>query len=266
MSFPIAQAFRKAKQAGRCAFIPYLTGGFPSRTAAVELLKAVARSGAELVEIGVPFSDPLADGPTIQEASRKALDQGVKVEDVLSMVAEASSCIDAPIVLMTYWNPVLQRGPERFARQARAAGAAGVIVPDLPMEEADDWMHAASAHELDTVLMAAPTTSTARLERLLSKSRGFLYYVSMTGVTGAALALSEAVLARIDAIRRIAPLPVAVGFGVATPDQARQLAGVADGVIVGSALIRLISDHPVSSQVDAVEAFVGSMREALVRS
>ena len=238
MSASIARAFARAGRENRAAFIPYVTGGFPDHDACLELIQALARSGADIIEVGIPFSDPLADGPVIQAAGQAALEAGATPESVLGIIARASAGGAPPLVIMTYWNPVLQAGPERFAGRAAEAGAAGVIVPDLPPEEAALWVEATRESGLDAIFMAAPTTPPDRLKMVCRAGSGFLYYVSMTGVTGSELKADERLLEKLAKVRRASPLPVAVGFGVAEPAQAAILAKVADGVIVGSALVR----------------------------
>lgn len=248
MSNNIAQAFAAARAQGRAAFMPFFTGGFPDPETSLELLETLDGAGADLIEVGIPFSDPLADGPVIQHSSQMALDAGVTPATVLDLVGRASARVKAPLVLMTYYNPMLAMGLEEFAKRASRAGAAGVIIPDLPPEEAGPWLAAAEGRGLDTVFFAAPTTPPERLKLVTQATRGFLYYVSMTGVTGSDLELAPKLLAAIAEARLVCQLPVAVGFGVATPDQAAKLAKVADGVIVGSALVKLMLKAPGAEQ------------------
>ena len=266
MKSTIEAAIRRANQQRRCAFIPFLTAGFPDRSTCVEILVALADSGADVIEVGLPFSDPLADGPTIQSAGKQALDSGVTPDVVLEIVAAAKKRMSAPVVLMTYLNPILRAGAENFAAKAREAGVSGVIVPDLPPEEADDWLEAAAKHELDTIFMAAPTTPLDRVKTIAGRTSGFLYYVSMTGVTGSALVVSGEVLSHIEQVRGLSRVPVAVGFGVSTPEQARTLSDTADGVIVGSALIREVqSQREPAEAVRAAGRLAASLSAALYR-
>ncbi|MEW5912124.1 MAG: tryptophan synthase subunit alpha [Thermodesulfobacteriota bacterium] len=244
MSLSIAEAFAAARGQGRCAFLPFVTGGYPDPDGCLELIQALDQAGADLIEVGVPFSDPLADGPVIQQTSQRALAAGATPPSVLALVERAAARVRAPLVLMTYVNPVLAMGPAEFAARAAGAGAAGVIVPDLPPEEAGPWLEAARGQDLDTVFLAAPTTPAERLGRIAAASRGFLYYVALVGVTGAELALDQGLLDGLQRAREAAGLPVAAGFGVATPAQARGLAAAADGVIVGSALMRKMLEAP----------------------
>lgn len=266
MNQAIAQAFDAAHRVGKAAFIPFLTGGLPDPQGFAELLVALDKAGADLIEVGIPFSDPMADGPVIQRSSKLALDAGVTPSGVLEMLAQVSPRIKAPLVVMTYYNPVLNMGLDTFAQRAAQAGVAGVIVPDLTPEEAGPWNQAAAAAGLGAVFMAAPTTPESRLPIILGPCTGFLYYVSMTGVTGAAgLTLDPELLAGIARARAAAaPRPLAVGFGVSTPEQAAALAGVADGVIVGSALVRLVLDAKDPDQALAqVSGLASSLNQAL---
>ncbi|MFH1035454.1 MAG: tryptophan synthase subunit alpha [Pseudomonadota bacterium] len=264
MSPAIAQAFAAARQEGRAAFIPFLSGGLPDMATSARLLLELDQAGADIIEVGIPFSDPMADGPVIQQASKQALDAGATPVGVLELIAGLQGRLRAPVVVMTYYNPVLNLGLEAFARQAAAAGVAGAIVPDLPPEEASPWLTAARAAGLDTIFMAAPTTPAQRLPAILGCCSGFLYYVSMTGVTGGGLSLDPEMLAGIARVRQAASLPVAVGFGVAEPAQAAALGRVADGVIVGSALVKLVlgAGSPDQAQA-AVRGLAGELSAAL---
>ncbi len=238
MASKISRALSRAQESNRAAFIPFVTGGFPDDQRCLALVKQLAAAGADVIEIGIPFSDPLADGPTIQASSQRALEAGATPAGVLRLAARAAGQVSAPLVIMTYYNPVLQMGADEFARRAAAAGVAGVIIPDLPPEEAGPWITAARAQDLDTIFMATLLTGDRRLRGILRDSRGFLYYVPLAGVTGSGLEIDTTMLKALGQVRRTAGLPVAVGFGVATPEQAAALGRVADGVIVGSALVR----------------------------
>lgn len=267
MSRAIAEAFAKAAgEKNAAAFMPFVTAGYPDPDSWLEVCRILAAQGADLIEVGVPFSDPVADGPVIQATSQAALDNGVTPPAVLEMTARAAKETGVPLVLMTYFNPVLAYGLEAFARDAARAGAAGVIVPDLPPEEAGPWMEAAEAAGLDTVFLAAPTTTSGRLQRVLAACRGFLYYVSLTGVTGSALEVGSATLETLSRLRQASPLPVAVGFGVSQPEQARALAPAADGVIVGSALMKaLLEAGSPRAGLKAVEELAAGLAGALKR-
>lgn len=265
MSATIAQAFATAAATSRAAFVPFVSGGFPSPAACSDLVISLDALGAEVIELGVPFSDPLADGPVIQAASHRALTAGMTPAKVLDLTAGLAPRVKAALVLMTYYNPVARMGLDEFAQRAAGAGAAGVIVPDLPPEEAGPWRDAAATAGLDTIFMAAPTTPQKRLPLILEACSGFLYYVSLTGVTGSALSLDAGALARLTTVREACRLPMAVGFGVAGPEQAAALADVADGVIVGSALMRPLVADDGPAGVDAALALAGSIYGALCR-
>lgn len=264
MRSPIEEAFHRAKRQMRCAFIPYLTGGFPDVKTCEEILIALAQNGADLIEVGIPFSDPLADGPTIQWASRQALEAGITPEGVFRIIAGARSFMKKPLIVMTYWNPVLRMGPGEFAARATEAGVAGVIVPDLPPEEANVWVEAAMDKGLETIFLVSPNTPQERLNRILRVCRGFVYYVSLTGVTGSVCDVSPELLEKIMDLKARSHLSVAVGFGISTAEQANVLGRVADGVIVGSALIREIQGHQdARAKLEAACNFATSMSQAL---
>lgn len=240
----LREAFERARSEGRSAFVPYLTAGFPDRATflktAAELLKS-----ADVLEVGLPFSDPLGDGPTIQRSSEVALEAGVTTQAVLEMVHELTSTSDAPVVIMSYYNPIFcyeAGGEEGFVKAAKAAGAAGVILPDLPPDEGDTLIKAAREVDLDTVFLVAPTSTTERLTRVTNACRGFIYAVSVTGVTGARDALPADVPDLVGRVKAVSDLPVAVGFGVSGAATARPIANVADGVVVGSAIIRTLGE------------------------
>ncbi len=260
----IGKAFQDAAERGESAFIPYMTAGFPDEETFMEIIRALDTAGADIIEVGLPFSDPLADGPVIQASSQKALENGMTPDKTLKLVARAGRETDRPIVIMSYFNPILSMGLEEFARKAGEAGAAGVIIPDLPPEEAGEWLEAAGPHGLETIFMAAPTTPPARSRMIAAASRGFLYYVSLTGVTGSDFAVSGDLLESVKALKAVSPVPVAVGFGVAGTREAGPLAAVADGVIVGSALIREVLSAPEGTdRVRAVAELAASIKGAL---
>jgi tryptophan synthase alpha chain len=260
----IEETLLEARDQGRSTFMPFLTAGFPDPSTCVEILVALAENGAGVIEVGLPFSDPVADGPTIQWANRQALDNGMTPAGVFRIVAEARRQMSCPIVLMTYVNPLLRMGPKEFAVRASDAGVAGVIVPDLPLEEADEWLAAAKDEALDTIFLVAPNTPRERLKQVMEKTRGFLYYVSTTGVTGSHFAVSPELLAAVEDTRSGSTVPVAVGFGISTSEQARVVARVADGVIVGSALIKELRAMSSSArQVAAASRLAVSLAKAL---
>jgi tryptophan synthase alpha chain len=258
----IGRTFEQLRLAGRTALMPYLTMGYPERESALELVPALVEGGADLIELGVPFSDPLADGATIQAASQQALANGMTLRACLEQAAKLRGVgLEVPLVLMGYWNPVFQIGPREFARRAKESGIDGVIVPDLPPEEAEEAEEALRAEEIDLIYLLAPTSGEDRARLVAERTRGFLYLVSLTGVTGARDSLAQGLQAFVERVRPVARVPLAVGFGISTPAQAAAVARLADGVIVGSALIRAIaeSSKPAASAHD----FVRSLRQAI---
>jgi tryptophan synthase alpha chain len=248
-------ALRSVVAGGGRAFVPYVTGGFPGVDAG--LLRGLADAGADAIEIGIPFSDPVMDGGVIQEASRLALEGGARPGSILDTIAEADLAI--PVAVMTYVNPVYRIGFEPFARRARSAGVSGVIVPDLPVDELDGWGEACRAVGLDTVLLAAPGTSTDRLGAIVGSGSGFVYCVSTYGVTGARDHLSETAATVVTAARALTDLPLLVGVGISTPDQAAQACGFADGVVVGSAIMRPLVSGDRGAVIPAAEGFRASI-------
>ena len=239
----ISGAFARAKTEGRAAFVPYLTAGFPDEAAFLEHARELLEV-ADVLEVGLPYSDPLGDGPTIQRSSEHVLKNGMTTRRTFELIAELRQQSDKAIVLMTYYNPIYcyRDGEAGFLRDLKAAGADGVILPDLPPEEADTLIPAAREIDLDTVFLVAPTSTTARLERVTQACRGFIYAVSVTGVTGARTALPQEVPELVRRVQAVSDLPVAVGFGVASAETAQPVAAVADGVVVGSALISAIAE------------------------
>ena len=235
----ISEAFARAEREGRAAFVPYMTAGFPNErdfvANALELLEA-----SDVLEVGLPYSDPLGDGPTIQKASERVLEQGMTTRKTFDLIRELRLETDKPIVLMTYYNPIYcyQGGEQAFLNDLKTAGADGVILPDLPPDEAATLIPAARETDLDTVFLVAPTSTEARLRLVTEACRGFVYAVSVTGVTGAREAVSDELPEFISRVKAVSNLPVAVGFGVSSGATAREVAAIADGVVVGSALIR----------------------------
>jgi len=240
----IGARFARRRAEGRPAFVAFLTAGDPSLDRTCEVAVELDRAGADVLELGVPFSDPLADGPVIQRASERALARGVTLPKVLEAVKRIRERSALPLLLFSYYNPLLQHGLERLAREAREAGVDGVLVTDLPPEEAGEWVAAARAVDLDTVFLASPTSPPERLRRVAEASRGFVYAISRTGVTGERQALSEDARPLVARLRALTDVPVALGFGLSTPEQVREAAAVADGVVVGSALVRFLEEHP----------------------
>ena len=237
----IKNRFDELRGKGEKAFIPYVMCGDPTLEKTEEMVLLLEESGADVIELGVPFSDPLADGPVIQAAAGRALAAGVSLKTAIDFVGKIRQKTALPLVLMTYYNPVFKYGVPSFAADAAGAGVDGVIVPDLPVEEAADLIKNARRHALDTIFLAAPTSGDERLKKVARASRGFIYFVSMTGITGARLEVkdSDALSASVSKLREFSGgRPVAVGFGVSTPGEAAIVAGLADGVIVGSAIVK----------------------------
>jgi tryptophan synthase alpha chain len=240
----IATRFEALGAAGKKAFVAFVTAGDPSLERSLEIALELERAGVDVLELGVPFSDPLADGPVIQRASQRALGAGTSLAGVLGLARRIRAKSELPLLLFSYLNPLLRYGLERLAREARDAGIDGVLVTDLPPEEGDCWLPAARAADLDTVFLAAPTSSDPRLRLVAEASRGFVYAVSRTGVTGEREALSGDARPLVARLKACSSVPVALGFGIATPEQVAVAGSVADGVVVGSALVRFIEQHP----------------------
>jgi tryptophan synthase alpha chain len=258
----IEAAFESARQDGRAALMPYLMGGFPDQGTATAVAGAYAEAGADLIELGVPFSDPLADGPTIHAADTSALAAGATLESVLETCAEIGERI--PVALMVYANMVLAAGPVEFAERAAAAKASGAIVPDLPLEEQDPIREALTAHGLALIPLVAPTTPRERRARICENAEGFAYLVSTVGVTGEREQLPAELTELIAAAKEEASVPVAVGFGISTPEQAAAVGKLADGVIIGTRLVRAVADSADGdAAVAAVTAFLRETRSAL---
>ena len=248
----VSDAFSTARREGRAALVGYLPAGFPSVPGAIAAATAMAGAGADIVEVGLPYSDPLMDGPVIQEATHRALARGTRVADVLATV-EAVAGTGVPVLIMTYWNPVDHYGVAAFARDLAAAGGSGLITPDLTPEEAGPWLEAAAAHALDPVFLVAPSSSAERIKLITSVCGGFVYAASLMGTTGTRDAVGGQAAGLVRRVRESTRLPVAVGLGVRDRAQAAQVAGFADGVIVGSAFVgRLLDAENASAGISAV--------------
>jgi tryptophan synthase alpha chain len=255
----IAARFAALKSQGRGALIPFLEAWDPDQATSMALLRGMPEAGADLIEIGMPFTDPMADGPIIQAAGKRGLAAGVKVAGVLDMVRAFREADEAtPVVLMGYLNPILSYGPERFCADAARAGVDGLIIVDLPTEEADLLLPFSTANGLDFIRLVAPTTDNERLPHVLNGSSGFVYYVSITGVTGTVTASVEHLQAAIPRIRKVTDLPIAIGFGVRTPQQAGTAAHIADAAVVASALIDTLSAH-LDAEGKALPGAVGAV-------
>lgn len=255
----ISKTFSRLKASGKKAFIPYIMAGDPDIERTKQYISLLENCGADIIELGVPFSDPLADGPTIQMAAERAVAAGVTLRKVISFVREVRAQTQIPLILMTYYNPVFKYGEEKFIKDAVDAGVDGVIVPDLPPDEASHLIKTSRASGLDTIFLAAPTSTDKRIKKVASASSGFVYYVSMTGITGTTLTLDASFIEHLNKVKQASKNPVAVGFGVSTPDDARTIAGVADGVIVGSAIVKKLHEDP-----DGAKDFISSLRGAIM--
>ncbi|MCW5893818.1 MAG: tryptophan synthase subunit alpha [bacterium] len=248
---------------GRAALVPYVTAGDPDLDATGRIVRAMVAAGADLVELGVPFSDPMADGPVLQRSAARALRAGTTLPRVLELVADLRRDLDTPIVLFGYYNPIFRYGVEALARDAARAGADGVLCVDLPPEEAGELRAATRAHALDLIALLAPTTPGARVRRIAREASGFLYFVSVLGVTGARAELPRELPELVSAVRTATPLPVGVGFGVQSPEQAAWVSGFADAVIVGSAIGRLLDESNGDDPAVRIGDFVGGLAAAM---
>ena len=258
----IEARFARCAAEGRAALVLYTTAGYPRPELALETLVALADAGGDVLELGVPFSDPLADGPTIQKSSFEAIQHGVDLAWTLDLLARFRAQRDTPVVVFTYLNPILDYGVDRFLRDAVEAGANGLLVTDLPTGSEPELERAFESSPLSLVRLVAPTTKRERIGRIARSGSGFLYYVSRTGVTGARSELSASLEREVAAVRAESHLPVAVGFGISTPEQAAEVARLADGVIVGSAVV----DRLGREGVEATAAYVRTLREAVDRA
>jgi len=262
----LSSRFESLKQSGRKALIPFITAGDPQPDLTVTLLHALVKAGADVLELGIPFSDPMAEGPAIQQACERALLHNVSLRDVLGMVKKfRKEDAETPVVLMGYLNPIEVMGYEVFARDAAAAGADGVITVDLPPEEAEDYLAAFKTHALDPVFLLAPTSTKKRISRVAAVAGGFVYYVSLKGVTGAGHLDINEVRSKLDEIRKQVDLPLGVGFGIKDAETAAAVAEVADAVIVGSALVNRIADFADQPDkiLETVPAFLATLRAAM---
>jgi tryptophan synthase alpha chain len=259
----IAHAFQQAQKRQSAALMPYFTLGYPNRQEALDIITAIA-ADSDLLELGVPFSDPLADGPTIQHSTQVALEKGTTVGDCLAMLRELRQRgIATPVMLMGYYNPILAYGITAYVQDALSAGADGFIVPDLPPEEADELEQAVNAAGLALIHFLAPTSKPARIAQVAARAQGFIYLVSVTGVTGARTQVQTDLAGFVARVRSATAVPLAVGFGISTPQQAAQIGALADGVIVGSALINAVDQTPEDKPA-AAAAFVRALREGLM--
>lgn len=255
------ETFAALRAAKRTGLVTYVTAGDPDLARSAEVIRAVDRGGADVIELGVPFSDPLADGPVIQRATERALAAGTTLARVLDLAADLAPTVAAPLVLFTYANPVVRMGTEAFAARAARSGVSGVLVLDLPPEEADDARATFAAHGLDTIFLLSPTTSTARIRRAATLGSGFLYGISRLGVTGARSDVSDSAAALAGRVRAETDRPLALGFGFSRPEHVRAVGGWADAAVVGSALVQVIADHGGNADLGGeVERYVRWLR------
>jgi len=258
----ITETIHAVNQKGESALIPFLTAGFPEPEMFVDIAGTILDEGGDLLEVGIPFSDPLADGPTIQASSQVALRNGLSVSKTFELVQKLRGRSKKPIILMTYFNPVLAFGVEKFAKVSKEVGVSGVIIPDLPPEEAREWKEIASESELDTIFLVAPTTNKERLPLINGYTSGFIYYVTMTGVTGATKGLPEELLDSLKELKRLSRWPVAVGFGISSPEQVALLSPYADGIIIGSAIIREIQKIQKKDALSKITVMIKKLKQA----
>jgi tryptophan synthase alpha chain len=260
----LVQAANSLRTAGRKSLVPFFTAGYPDEETTLSLIAAACEAGSRIVELGIPFSDPIADGPAIQESSQQALASGMTLDKTLKLAAQAAREIDVAIVLMGYYNPILRMGPDRFARRAGEAGVAGLILPDVPLEESFEIRSTLADEGLTLVDFVARTSPPDRVRRIAEQASGFLYLVSVTGVTGAASARATDLDAFVREVRRHTGLPLYIGFGVSSCRLAREATHRADGVIIGSALVRIIQESRVGgSPVPEVRSFLQEVQQAI---
>jgi tryptophan synthase alpha chain len=263
----ISDRFQTLKRNQECALIPFITAGDPDLETTAAALKILDSSGADFIELGVPYSDPLADGPVIQAAATRALQRGTKLEGVLEMLQAITPNLQAPIILFTYYNPILHRGIDKFLEQIAAAGVSGLVVPDLPLEEAGGLLKPASEIGIDLTLLIAPTSSAERIETIARSSQGFIYLVSVTGVTGMRSQMETRVSDLLQKIRSVTDKPIGVGFGISQPEQARQVkAWGADAAIVGSAFVKRLAEGTPEQGLSAIAQFSQSLKATIKTS
>lgn len=258
----VPECFESLRAKSQCALIPFITAGDPDLETTAKALEILAANGADLIELGVPYSDPLADGPVIQAASTRALQKGVRFEDVLALVA--STKVTTPIILFTYCNPILARGIDNFLAQIATAGVKGLVVPDLPLEEAEKLIKPAEAHGIAVTLLVTPNTPLERIKAIAAQSQGFIYLVTVTGVTGVRTQVASQVQDLLSTLRSVTEKPVGVGFGISTPAQAQQVsAWGADAVIVGSAFVKRLANGNPQESLKELEDFCQSLKKAI---
>jgi tryptophan synthase alpha chain len=260
----VSDCIDKLRDRGQCALIPFITAGDPDLETTKAALQVLDRSGADLIELGVPYSDPLADGPIIQAAATRALQRGTRLEDVLDVVKEVSPTIQAPIILFTYYNPILKRGIETFLQQIAAAGVKGLVVPDLPLEEMEVLLKPAAVQGIDVILLVAPTSPEERIKAIATQAQGFIYLVSVVGVTGLRSQVENRVQDLLMKLRTSTDKAIGVGFGISQPEHAHQvMEWGADAVIVGSAFVKRLAEGTPSQGLQAIEAFCRNLKIAI---
>ncbi|NER52095.1 MAG: tryptophan synthase subunit alpha [Symploca sp. SIO1A3] len=260
----VSHCFQSLRERGECALIPFITAGDPDLQTTAQALQVLDNSGADIIELGVPYSDPLADGPTIQAAATRALQRGVCLDDVLEVVKEVTPKLKAPLILFTYYNPILNRGIELYLEQLVSAGVQGLLVPDLPLEEAESILKPAAEIGIEIVLLVAPTTPKERIQAIAQQSQGFIYLVSVTGVTGMRSQLESRVQDLLQQMRTVTDKPIGVGFGISQPEQAQQVKNWgADGVIVGSTIVKRLADGTPAEGLSAIGEFCRSLKSAI---
>lgn len=263
MKSRIHDRFKQLHKLGEKALVTFVTAGDPDLATTAALLPRMAEAGADIIELGIPFSDPMADGPTIQRASERALAGGVTLEAVMSMVSTIRDQVSAPIVLMGYSNPIYSYGWQRFAEDAVKAGIDGLLLVDLPPEEAGELLPAAKAAGLEIIFLLTPTSDDTRIKQVSRYGSGFLYYVTVTGVTGTRQSVSNSLEDELKTVRNTIKLPVVAGFGISTPEQAAQVATAADGVVVGSAIVKLFEQHQGEQLQTEVTRLIRSLKDAI---
>jgi tryptophan synthase alpha chain len=261
----IAETFRKLRKKNEKALVTFITAGDPDLATTATMIKEIAAAGADIIELGIPFSDPMADGTTIQRSSERALAAGTTVPGIFAMVTSVREHTEIPLILMGYYNPIFSYGPERFVTDAVTAGVDGVILVDLPPEEADAEGFTAMARErgLDLIFLLAPTSDEERISKVVKRGRGFIYYVSVTGVTGARKDISASLAEEVQRIRNATALPLVVGFGISDPQQAATVAAIGDGVVVGSALVKLFETCTGQQLQDKAREFVTALKSGI---
>ncbi|WP_069790629.1 tryptophan synthase subunit alpha [Cyanobacterium sp. IPPAS B-1200] len=260
----VSQCFANLKQRGECALIPFITAGDPDLATTEKAIALLAENGADMIELGVPYSDPLADGPVIQAAATRALQKGVNLDQVLELVKRVVTKVSTPIILFTYYNPIFYRGAGNFLSQIAEAGVKGLVVPDLPLEEAESFLQLAQANGIEVTLLVAPTSPMERIKAIALKSQGFIYLVSVTGVTGMRNEIQTRVKDLIAQLNSATDKPIGVGFGISEPSQATQIREWgADGVIVGSAFVKRLANQEPEEGLKAIADFCAELKQAI---